>query len=123
MLSVRALLDRLVANPLGAFAVLSFAAFLETWGDSFFQSGFYRSNGSARVVAILAGTLALATYGSVVNIPRWDFGKLLGLYVVLFFLVAQILNRVRFGQSPSAPIYAGGALIVAGGLVIAFWKP
>lgn len=123
MLSIRALLDRLVANPLGALAVLSLAAFLEAWGDSFFQAGFYRSTGSARFAALIAGTLALATYGSVVNIPRWDFGKLLGLYVVLFFLVAQILNRVRFGQSPSAPIYAGGALIVAGGLVIAFWKP
>ena len=35
-------LDRLVSNPLGAFAVLTFAAFLEAWGDSFFQAGFYR---------------------------------------------------------------------------------
>jgi small multidrug resistance family-3 protein len=36
--------------------------------------------------------------------------------------MAQILNKVRFGQSPTLPIYAGGGLIVAGGLVIAFWK-
>jgi small multidrug resistance family-3 protein len=42
--------------------------------------------------------------------------------VVLFFLMAQILNKVRFGHSPSVPIYAGGALIVTGGAVIAFWK-
>jgi small multidrug resistance family-3 protein len=41
---------------------------------------------------------------------------------VLFFLMAQILNKVRFAQSPTLPIYAGGGLIVAGGLVIAFWK-
>jgi hypothetical protein len=36
--------------------------------------------------------------------------------------MAQVLNRVRFGQSPSVPIYAGGSLIVAGGLVVMFWR-
>jgi small multidrug resistance family-3 protein len=47
---------------------------------------------------------------------------LLGIYVALFFVMAQIVARVRFGQEPTPPIYAGGALIVAGGMVIAFWK-
>jgi len=116
------LLDRLVANPLGAFGVLTLAAFLEAHGDSFFQTGFYRSTGWARVLALVCGTVVLALYGTVVNVPRWDFGKLLGVYVVLFFLMAQLQARLRFGQSPTPPIYAGGALIVAGGLVIAFWK-
>lgn len=116
------MLDRLVANPLGAFCVLTLAAFLEAYGDSFFQVSFYRSSGLGRVLAFVAGAAVLAAYGSVVNAPRWDFGKLLGVYVVLFFLMAQLLARVRFGQSPTPPIYAGGALIVAGGLVIAFWK-
>ncbi|HEX4148231.1 MAG TPA: hypothetical protein VHY20_04550, partial [Pirellulales bacterium] len=72
------LLDRLVQIPAGALAVLTLAAFLEAWGDSFFQVGFYRSSGAGRVAAIVAGALVLAAYGSVVNIPRWDFGKLLG---------------------------------------------
>jgi small multidrug resistance family-3 protein len=115
-------LDRLVQNPLGALAVLTLAAFLEAWGDSFFQVGFYRSSGFGRVLALLAGAAVLAAYGSVVNVPRWDFGKLLGVYVVLFFLMAQILNKVRFGQAPTIPIWLGGGLIAAGGLVIAFWK-
>jgi hypothetical protein len=116
------LLDRLVSNPLGVFSVLTLAAFLEAWGDSFFQVGFYRSSGIGRVLAFAAGTVVLACYGSMVNVPRWDFGKLLGVYVVLFFIVAQILARARFGQSPTPPIYAGGSLIVAGGLIIAFWR-
>ena len=64
----------------------------------------------------------LALYGLTVNTPPWDFGKLLGLYVVLFFLVAQVLAKVRFDQSPTAPILLGGSLIVAGGAVITFWK-
>jgi hypothetical protein len=116
------ILDKLVQNPLGALAVLALAAFLEAWGDSFFQVGFYRSSGMGRVLALGSGAVVLAAYGSFVNVPRWDFGKLLGAYVVLFFLMAQVLNKVRFGQSPTPPIYAGGALIVAGGLVVAFWK-
>lgn len=115
-------LNRLVANPLGAFGVLTLAAFLEVWGDSFFQVSFYRSTGVGRVLAFAAGAAVLACYGSVVNVPQWDFGKLLGVYVVLFFVMAQVMARVRFGQSPTMPIYAGGALIVAGGVVIAFWK-
>ena len=116
------ILNRLVTNPLGAFLVLSLAAFLEVWGDSFFQVSFYRSAGFSRVLAFLAGAAVLACYGSVVNVPQWEFGKLLGVYVVLFFLMAQLLAWVRFGQSPTPPIYAGGALIVVGGAVIAFWK-
>lgn len=123
MLGLRASLDRLVSNPFGAIAVLSLAALLETWGDSFFQSAFYRSAGVARIAAIVIGALVLAFYGSVVNIPRWDFGKLLGVYVALFFVVAQIINKVRFGQSPTVPVYLGGTLIVVGGLVIALVRP
>jgi small multidrug resistance family-3 protein len=122
LLATRSVLDRLVANPIGAFTLLTLAAFLEAWGDSFFQAGFYRSSGIGRILALIAGTAVLAAYGSTVNVPRWDFGKLLGMYVVLFFLAAQLLARVRFGQSPTTPIYAGGVLIVAGGLVIAFWR-
>jgi hypothetical protein len=116
------LLDRLVSYRLGAFAVLTLAAYLEAYGDSFFQVSFYRSSGWGRVAAFVCGAVVLAAYGSVVNVPRWDFGKMLGVYVVLFFVMAQLLAKVRFGQSPTPPIYLGGALIVTGGLVIAFWK-
>ena len=116
------LLNQLVANPLGALGVLAIAAFLEAWGDSFFQAGFYRSSGLTRLLLLFAGTVVLALYGSAVNVPRWDFGKLLGIYVALFFVAAQLLAKIRFGQSPTPPIYVGGAFIVAGGLVMTFWK-
>ena len=102
-------LDRLVTSPLGALSVLALAAILEAWGDSFFQSAFYRASG-------------FALYGSVVNIPRWDFGRLIGAYVVLFFLLAQVIARLRFAQPPAPSIYVGGSLITVGGLIIALWK-
>jgi hypothetical protein len=114
--------SRLFSNPIGAFFVLGIAAFLEAWGDSFFQVSFYRSSGAGRILALAAGVVVLGCYGATVNIPRWDFGKLIGVYVVLFFLIAQLIAKVRFDQSPTVSIYAGGALIVAGGLVIALGR-
>ena len=116
------LLNGLVATRGGTFALLLLAAFLEAYGDSCFQHGLYRAGGTARYAAFALGAVVLASYGLVVNSPPWDFGKLLGLYVVLFFLVAQVLARVRFQQSPTLSIYIGGSLIVAGGAVITFWK-
>lgn len=57
-----------------------------------------------------------------VNTPSWDFGRLLGVYVTLFFVVAQAINFVGFGMRPTLPILVGGSLIVCGGAIIAFWR-
>jgi hypothetical protein len=121
-LPVRNFLDAVVAHPVGAFALLTVSAFLEAFGDSLFQSGIYRSTGAERGLFFVSGAVVLALYGLTVNIPHWDFGKLLGVYVVLFFLVAQLLAKIRFNQAPTTPIYVGGSMIVAGGIVIAFWQ-
>ena len=117
---MRNLLDHLVAHRIGAFLVLLLAASLEAYGDSSFQTALYRSSGMNRAIAFLAGAASLVAYGLVVNTPRWDFGRLIGGYVVFFFLVAQIIARIRFGQTPTWPVLLGGSLIVAGGMVISF---
>jgi uncharacterized protein YaaW (UPF0174 family) len=119
---VKNFLDSVVAHPVGAFISLTLAAFLEAFGDSLFQSGLYRSAGAARALFFVCGAVVLALYGFTVNLPHWDFGKLLGVYVVLFFLVAQVLAKVRFNQAPTTPIYVGGTLIATGGIIIAFWR-
>ena len=64
----------------------------------------------------------LFIYGVTVNLPPWDFGRLLGVYVALFFVVAQLINLFAFGVRPGLPVLAGGALILAGGLLMTFWK-
>jgi hypothetical protein len=115
---MRDFLDHIIAHRGGAAFILLLAAFLEAYGDSCFQSALYRSAGISRAIAVLAGAACLVAYGLVVNAPRWEFGKLLGIYVVVFFLLAQVIARVRFGQRPTLPILAGGALIVAGGVII-----
>ena len=88
------ILDQLVAHRSGTFLVLATAAFFEAFGDSLFQTGLYRASGAARILSFAGGVSVLALYGLVVNLPRWDFGRLLGVYVVLFFVMAQILGKV-----------------------------
>jgi drug/metabolite transporter superfamily protein YnfA len=117
---MRNLLDHIVAHRSGAFLVLVLAASLEAYGDSSFQTALYRSSGVNRAIAFLAGAASLVAYGLVVNTPPWDFGKLLSVYLVLFFLLAQVVARIRFGQTPTWPVLLGGGLIVAGGMIISF---
>jgi hypothetical protein len=115
--------SQLVSTPVGAFVVLAIAAYLEVQGDACFQSGLYHSSGAKQVGWFALGTAVLVCYSLFLNSSRIDFGKLLGIYVVLFFLVAQIVAKLQFDQSPSKPIYAGGTLVVIGGLIMTFWKP
>jgi hypothetical protein len=39
------------------------------------------------------------------------------------FVVWQVINFVVFRSIPSVPILVGGALIVAGGLLVTYWRP
>jgi len=119
---MKGILSQVVSNPAGAVAVLAIAAFLEVYGDACFADGLHHATGSRRMLWFLTGTCVLAGYSLFLNASQVDFGKLLGVYVVLFFLIAQVVAKVRFHQTPTTPILAGGALIVAGGLVITFWK-
>lgn len=109
-------------SNLPALLFLAFAALLEAGGDALVRSGLHASGAPRQAGLIALGGLALTAYGVAVNAPGWDFGRLLGVYVVLFFLAAQTINAVAFKSCPSLPVLAGGALIVGGGLVITFWR-
>ena len=105
-----------------AIFVLFCAALLEAGGDAIVRVALHTSAGWQRILLFTVSAAVLFSYGWVVNAPAWDFGKLLGVYVVLFFLVAQLLAKLRFNQSPTLPIYVGGSLITTGGIIIAFWR-
>jgi small multidrug resistance family-3 protein len=109
-------------RPGFAFLILLAAAVLEAGGDAIIRRGLHSDALWPRAALIIGGGLVLTLYGVVVNLPPWDFGRLLGVYVTLFFVVAQIINRVAFGIAPSTPILLGGTLIVAGGLLMTFWR-
>jgi small multidrug resistance family-3 protein len=100
--------------------VLFGAAVLEAGGDAIVRAGIHASTGSVRALLFAAGAVVLFSYGWVVNAPPWDFGRLLGVYVVFFFVVAQLISWVVFSQRPSGAVLLGGAFIVIGGCIISF---
>ena len=109
-------------NTTSALLVLFLAALLEAGGDALIRTGMHAAAEKKAALMVLGG-LVLFCYGYAVNAPAWDFGRLLGVYVTLFFLVAQLINLIVFGIRPDLPIYAGGALILSGGLLITLWRP
>lgn len=97
--------------------ILFAAALLEAGGDALVRKGLLTS-GAARGLFFTLGAIALFAYAYTVNAPTWEFGKLLGVYVVFFFLTAQLIAWLVFQERPSNSILLGGAFIVAGGLII-----
>jgi small multidrug resistance family-3 protein len=98
--------------------LLLLAAFLEAGGDAFVRLGLRSTAAAPRLLFFLAGAAVLFLYGWTVNTPPWDFGRLLGVYVVFFFLVAQALSWLIFHQKPSVAVLVGGGFIAVGGLII-----
>ncbi len=105
-----------------AFPILLLAAFLEAAGDALVRTGLHSESVASRLSLFVAGAGMLFAYGLTVNAPPWDFGKLLGVYVALFFVVAQVINLLVFGVRPSLPVLIGGVMISGGGLVMTLWR-
>ncbi len=101
-----------------AILLLFLAAVLEAGGDALIRVGLRSPSAGVRAGMFALGAAVLFGYGYAVNAPGWDFGRLLGLYVVFFFVVAQLISWLAFGQPPSRAVWLGGVLIVCGGLVI-----
>src|SRR4051812_13580353 len=101
-----------------AVLLLLVSALLEAGGDAIVRKGLHATS-ATRNALFVAGGLVLFAYGYVVNRPPWDFGKLLGIYVVFFFVVAQAIGWIVFSQPPTHGIWIGGALIVIGGAIVA----
>jgi len=99
-----------------AWLIFLGSALLEVGGDAVVRKGLRGAN----VVIILVGGLMLAAYGLLVNAVRWDFSRLLGVYVAVFALVSVMCGRFVFGESVPNSTWAGLAIIMAGGMVIQF---
>ena len=98
--------------------ILFTAALLEAGGDALVRYGLLATTGVVRFLFFLIGASVLFLYGYVVNSPPWKFGDLLGVYVVFFFVIAQLISYFAFGETPSKTLLLGGACILAGGVII-----
>ena len=90
------------------------AALLEVSGDAIIREGLR----GWRPLYIVAGCVVLGCYGVVVNVVRWDFSKLLGVYVALFALTSIMYGRFVFQESIPMSTWVGATCIVVGGLVM-----
>ena len=102
------------------FAWLIFlgAAILEVGGDAVVRKGLRGSN----LAIILFGCATLGAYGVLVNTVRWDFSKLLGVYVAVFALVSVVSGRFVFKEDVPVTTWLGLLVIICGGMIIQFGK-
>ena len=105
-----------------AILLLLLAALLEAGGDAIVRVGLHKNLLWQKTLLLALAGVVLVAYRWTVNSPPWDFGKLLGLYVVFFFLTAQTLSWLVFKQTPSLAVIVGGGFIVAGGVIISMAK-
>ncbi len=102
---------------MATLTLLVLAAVLEMAGDAAIRQGLVRSGWAW----LALGGAMLVAYGFAVNVNRAiNFGRLMGLYIAVLFVVSQLLSFMFFDERPPATLTLGGALIVAGGLVIHF---
>jgi drug/metabolite transporter superfamily protein YnfA len=99
-----------------AWLVFVAAAVLEVGGDAVVRKGL-RGSG---LVIIMIGFAMLGCYGVVVNMVKWDFSKMLGVYVAIFALISILFGRFVFKETIPIATWVGLCVIMCGGLIIQF---
>ena len=97
-----------------AWLIFMAAAVLEVGGDAVIRQGLRGRS----ILFIVCGFLTLGCYGIVVNTVKWDFSRLLGVYVAVFAIISVLTGRFAFKENIPISTWAGLAIIVIGGLVI-----
>jgi len=103
-------------NNYFSWVIFVIAALLEISGDAIIRKGL-RSSG---ILLIILGFIVLGCYGLVVNIVKWDFSKLLGVYVAIFATLSILFGRFVFKENVPASTWVGLMIIVFGGLIIQY---
>jgi hypothetical protein len=83
----------------------------------------YQHTGLVRIGCLLTGAALLLGYGFFLNTAPVEFGRIVGLYIATLFIVWQLINFLMFRTIPGSPVVVGGTLVIAGGLIITFWRP
>ncbi len=99
-----------------AWLVFIAAAVLEIGGDAVVRKGL-RGSG---LIIIMIGFAMLGCYGVVVNMVKWDFSKLLGVYVAIFALISILFGRFVFKENIPMATWIGLCVVMCGGMIIQF---
>lgn len=99
-----------------AWLIFIGAAILEVGGDAVVRNGLRGSS----LIIIMIGFAMLGSYGVVVNMVKWDFSKMLGVYVAIFALISILFGRFVFRENIPAATWIGLCVIICGGMIIQF---
>jgi drug/metabolite transporter superfamily protein YnfA len=99
-----------------AWLIFIGAAVLEVGGDAVVRKGL-RGSG---LMIILIGCAMLGSYGVVVNMVKWDFSKLLGVYVAIFAAISILFGRFVFKENIPNTTWIGLTVIICGAMIIQF---
>ena len=109
-------------NKLVILSFLIVATTVEASGDAIVRMGLNEQALVPRIVLFLIGAILLFGYGLSLNLAPLEFGRVVGLYIATLFVVWQIISFIAFRSVPTIPILLGGALIIAGGCIVTFWR-
>jgi hypothetical protein len=98
------------------------ATALEATGDTVLRMALHHPSMRMRIGLFLIGAALLTLYGTSLNLAPVEFAAVTGLYLAMLFVMFQITNYVFFRVAPTPAVIVGGALLVAGGLTVFFWK-
>jgi len=104
---------------LTAWLIFVVAALLEIGGDAVIRMGL-RGRGLGWIAL---GFVILGGYGVVVNMVKWDFSRLLGVYVAVFALLSILWGRFIFKEQIPLSTWIGVSVILIGGMIIQFGHP
>ncbi len=111
-------------NPkLVILGFLIVATVMEVSGDAIVRIGLGQPTWGMKALYFAAGAALLFGYGLALNLAPLEFERVVGIYIATLFVVWQIISFIAFRSVPTLPVLVGGALIIAGGLVVAFWSP
>jgi hypothetical protein len=102
--------------------LLLIATTLEVSGDAAVRLGIHQHTGLVRGALFVGGAALLFGYGAFLNCAPVEFGRIVGLYIATLFVVWQVINFIVFRTLPGLPVCLGGVLVIAGGLIITFWR-
>jgi len=109
-------------NKLVILSFLIVATTVEASGDAIVRMGLNEQALVPRIVLFLIGAILLFGYWLSLNLAPLEFGRVVGLYIATLFVVWQIISFIAFRSVPTIPILLGGALIIAGGCIVTFWR-
>jgi small multidrug resistance family-3 protein len=109
---------------LQALAFLIAATVVEVSGDAIVRIALHNYTGltTVRIGLFILGAALVFGYATFLNLAPLEFREVVGLYIATLFVVWQIINFAFFRTLPTIPNLIGGALILAGGLLVSFWK-